>query len=48
MKGNMKEVMAGNMKGNMKKVMAGNMKGNIKGKHEGRLTLVGSHDGETW
>ncbi len=32
------------MKGNMKEVMAGN----IKEKHEGRLTLVGSHDGETW
>jgi len=32
--------MAGNMEGNMK--------GNMKGKHEGRLTLVGSHDGETW
>ncbi len=38
------KVMKGNMKENMKKVMTRNM----KGKHEGRLTLVGSHDGETW
>ncbi len=32
-----------NMKGNMKK----NMTKNMTGKHEGRLTLVESHDGKT-
>ncbi len=35
--------MKGNMTGNMKR----NMKGNME-KHEGRLTLVESHDGKTW
>ncbi len=44
MTGNIKR----NIKGNIKKNMKGNMTENMTGKHEGRLTLIGSHDGKTW
>jgi len=32
----------------MKRNMKGNMTRNMTGKHEGRLTLIESHDGKTW
>ncbi len=43
MTGNIKE----NIKGNIKRNIKGNMTRNMTGKHEGRLTLVESHDGKT-
>ncbi len=40
--------MTKNMKKNIKRNMKKNMKSNMKKKHEGRLTLIESHDEKTW
>jgi len=45
---NMTKNMKKNMTRNMARNMTRNMKKNMKGKHEGRLTLIESHDGKTW